>query len=184
MYGTGLIFYLWCPAHTESRQPLCYFVVSLFSSVLPFKDQLTYLFKIPKLKVDSHNSDSTMHRCKRWAKGQCQHANKLTITLLTCKCETGIIILYHASTFHCKPYNNRYISFKTTNINLKVALYEKSGITKVIRIHPLGNMNVCTKCHFVISPWCTASQRYTNQATDQHCDLWNLTWHKIIVEPT
>lgn len=34
-------------------------------------------------------------------------------------------------------------SFKTTNVNLNVAL---EGINRVVRFHPLVNMNVCTKC--------------------------------------
>lgn len=34
---------------------------------------------------------------------------------------------------------------KTTNVNPLVVLEEKSGFSKVIRIHYLGTMNICTE---------------------------------------
>lgn len=42
-------------------------------------------------------------------------------------------------TFHSKPQT----------VSLMVALEKKSGITKVIRLHPLWNMNTCTKCRLM-----------------------------------
>lgn len=47
---------------------------------------------------------------------------------------------------HGNPTTSRQsISLKTKNANLMVVLEEKSGITKVIRIPPLGTMYICTK---------------------------------------
>lgn len=44
----------------------------------------------------------------------------------------------------CEP-NLMTFYLKMTNVNLMMVLEEQSMITKVIRIHPLGNMNFCTK---------------------------------------
>lgn len=49
--------------------------------------------------------------------------------------------------FHVHPSSScRGIHVKPTNVNLVVALEEKSGeVTKVNRIHCLGTMTVCMK---------------------------------------
>lgn len=50
--------------------------------------------------------------------------------------------------FHSNPFNSRQdISLKTTNVNLAVALEEKSEDHQVKSLHPLGTMNALTKFH-------------------------------------
>lgn len=48
--------------------------------------------------------------------------------------------------FQGNPFNS-YFSQTPQKVTLLVALGEMLGTTKIIRIHPRGTMNVCTKIH-------------------------------------
>lgn len=89
------------------------------------------------------------------------HTNMLTMTMLILSRCTIYWAMDVCTKFHCYHptvvetfhYKQRLKTTNTTNVNLMEAQKEKSEDHQR-GIHPLGKMNVCSKCHGIISNSC------------------------------